>query len=107
MGIGTGTGKGGRRAGAGRKKGEPNKASAEAIAEAAKSGELPRDYMLRVMRDLKASTRRRDAMAIAAAPYFHNRLSSISHTGGDGKGPIEHRHVRDKIEKDVDELLNS
>jgi hypothetical protein len=33
--------------------------------------------MLEVMRDAKADQKRRDAMAIAAAPYLHPKLSTI------------------------------
>jgi hypothetical protein len=45
------------------------------VIEAAKAGgDLPLDYMLRVMRDPNASARRRDEMARAAAPYLHSRL---------------------------------
>lgn len=34
-------------------------------------------YMLRVMRDSNADTKRRDAMATAAAPYVHSKLSAV------------------------------
>ena len=36
-----------------------------------------RPYMLSVMHDLAADHKRRDAMAMAAAPYLHARLSTI------------------------------
>ena len=42
------------------------------------------EYMIRVMRDPKANARRRDAMAAAAAPYVHHRLSSTEHSGPGG-----------------------
>jgi hypothetical protein len=46
--------------------------------EAAKSGgEMPIDYMLRVMRDETAPDSRRDRMARAAAVYLHAKLSAI------------------------------
>ena len=80
--------RGGKRQGAGRKQGAANKATQEAVKVAAKTGELPRDYMLRVMRDPEVEDRRRDAMAIAAAQYLHSKLAAIEHTGKDG-GPIE------------------
>src|SRR5262245_427836 len=35
---------------------------------------MPLDYMLKVMRDPKADKARRDRMAIAAAPYCHERV---------------------------------
>src|SRR5262245_60540122 len=66
--------RGGARPGAGRKKGSLNRATAEARAAAAKSGELPLEYMLRIMRDSKASNTRRDEMARTAAPYLHPKL---------------------------------
>src|SRR5262249_45936042 len=66
--------RGGARPGAGRKKGSLNRATAEARAAAAKTGELPLDYMLRIMRDPKVSNTRRDEMARTAAPYLHPKL---------------------------------
>jgi hypothetical protein len=80
--------RGGARPGAGRKQGVANKATQEAVAEAAATGELPRDYMLRVMRDPDADDRRRDAMAIAAAQYLHSKLAAVEHSGPGG-GPIQ------------------
>src|SRR5262249_8488768 len=41
------------------------------------TGILPLDYMLSVMRDAKAEPKRRDAMAMAAAPYLHPKLSTV------------------------------
>ena len=38
---------------------------------------MPLDYMLSVMRDTAADSKRRDAMAMAAAPYLHPRLTAI------------------------------
>ena len=49
----------------------------EACAAAAASGILPLDYMLSVMRDPAADHKRRDAMAMAAAPYLHPKLTAI------------------------------
>jgi hypothetical protein len=45
------------------------------VAEA--TGILPLDYMLSVMRDPNVEMKRRDAMAIAAAPYLHSKLSTV------------------------------
>lgn len=79
----------------GRQKGTPNKASIERAAEIAASGETPLDYMIRVMRDRSVDHPRRDDMAKAAAPYVHNKLAAVEHTGKDG-GPIETAsHPRD------------
>jgi hypothetical protein len=53
---------------------ENARATAEARAAAAKTGELPLDYMLRIMRDPKPSNTRRDEMARTAAPYLHPKI---------------------------------
>jgi hypothetical protein len=66
----------GRKSG-GRQKGARNRATEEARAAAAATGVLPLDYMLSVMRDPAAEHKRRDAMAMAAAPYLHSRLTAI------------------------------
>lgn len=68
---------GGKRPGAGRKPGSKALATRQAI-EAAGAGELPLEYMLKVMRDPNADDKRRDQMAIAAASYLHPRLSNIT-----------------------------
>ncbi|MDH5667224.1 MAG: hypothetical protein OEY86_04350 [Nitrospira sp.] len=87
--------RGGSRKGAGRKKGVRNKASAAREAAIAASGEVPLDYMLKVMRDEKQPMEVRLEMAKAAAPYCHPKLAAVEHTGkGDGGGVIyEHRIV--------------
>jgi hypothetical protein len=79
---------GGKRAGAGRKPGAVNKATAETRRAIAESGETPLAYMIRIMRDETVEDYRRDDMAKAAAPYSHNRLSSIEHSGG--QRPVKH-----------------
>jgi hypothetical protein len=66
----------GRKTG-GRQKGARNRATAEARAAAEATGILPLDYMLEVMRDAHADPKRRDAMAMAAAPYLHPKLSTV------------------------------
>ena len=72
--------RGGKRAGAGRRKGSRNKATAARQAAISASGETPLDYMIRVMRDDSAPAERRDEMAKAAAPYIHPRLAAIEHS---------------------------
>src|ERR1700730_6497385 len=91
----------------GRKKGTPNKATTAAAirAEVAASGEIPLDYMLRVMRDETAEPARRDAMAKAAAPYVHPSLASVRH-GGDEHNPLRITEVR-RIIVDPRNLGNS
>jgi hypothetical protein len=66
----------GRKTGA-RQKGTRNRATEEARAAAEASGTLPLDYMLSVMRDPAADQKRRDAMAMAAAPYLHPKLTAV------------------------------
>jgi hypothetical protein len=79
---------GGKRPGAGRPKGSLSKITKEAVAKAQAEGYLPLDYMLRVMRDARSAKPRRDAMAMAAAPYLHHKLSAIQMTGPKG-GPVQ------------------
>lgn len=71
--------RGGQRDGAGRKRGIPNRFAKANIEKAEKTGILPVDYMLAVMRNSKAGNDRRDAMARAAAPYLHPRLATVEH----------------------------
>jgi hypothetical protein len=66
----------GRKTG-GRLKGARNRATAEARAAAEATGILPLDYMLSVMRDANAEPKRRDAMAMAAGPYVHPKVSPV------------------------------
>lgn len=73
---------GGARNGAGRKRGGANKISREAYERAKDSGELPLDYLLRVMRDPGADDARRIDCAKAAAPYIHPKRAPVD---GDGK----------------------
>jgi Family of unknown function (DUF5681) len=71
----------------GRPRGSRNKRT-RALLEAAKvGGELPLDYMLRVMRNPNAPAKRRDEMAKAAVPFVHSKLASIENLGSP-KEPI-------------------
>lgn len=80
-------GHGGRRPGAGRKKGETTKRTREIAEKALKRGIAPLEYMLKVMRNPKNEKARRDDMAKAAAPYIHPRLATHE-VMGKGGGPI-------------------
>jgi hypothetical protein len=90
----------GRKTG-GRKKGTPNRRTAEMRAEMAATGELPLDYMLRIMRDPSADEKRRDYMARAAAPYLHAQLQStqVQQLGADGQ-PIGPKIV--EVERQIE-----
>lgn len=72
---------GGKRPGAGRKKGGQNKRTKALLKlvnqKAIEGGITPLEYMLKVMRDRKADLARRDQMAVAAAPFVHPKLSSV------------------------------
>lgn len=72
-------GRGGKRPGAGRKKGSLGKKTVEA--KAAKDGVTPLEYLLKRMRNTKLPHERREQLAIAAAPYCHPRMAAINHTG--------------------------
>ena len=61
----------------GRPLGALNKKTAQKLEEIAKTGELPLDYMLRIMRDPTQDHTRRDEMAKAAASYVHPRLTNV------------------------------
>jgi hypothetical protein len=58
----------------GRPQGSRNKRTRAVLEAAQAGGDLPLAYMLAVMRDPRASPKRRDDMAKAAAPYLHSRL---------------------------------
>ena len=75
--------RGGYRPGAGRpRKGEGRKeVAAEVKAEARRLDMTPLEYMLAVMNDADADPRRRDSMAVSAAPYVHAKKAEA----GDGK----------------------
>ena len=70
----------------GRRKGTPNRRTAEMRAEMAASGEMPLAYMMRIMRDPTTEPHRRDAMAKAAAPYVHPTLAAVAHKHLDAQG---------------------
>lgn len=93
-------GKGGARAGAGRKKGGSNEATGKRVdvaIRALRNGITPLEYMLQVMRNPKASESRRDEMARAAAPFVHPRLSTHEVGGIKGGTPIAHE-VRGSVQ---------
>ena len=76
--------RGGSRPGAGRKQGVPNRRTREMLEQSSAGGELPLQYMLRIMRDGRVSPARRDAMAKAAAQFCHSRLTVAA---GSDEGP--------------------
>lgn len=73
--------RGGKREGAGRKPGTPNKVTQEQREAVAASGLTPLEYMLELMRDSGADESKRLDAAKAAAPYVHPRLAAVEHSG--------------------------
>ena len=72
--------RGGRRPGAGRKKGQVSQQTAirkELQAKAIEAGLTPLDYMLRILRDETQEQSARFNAAKEAAPYVHNRLAAV------------------------------
>jgi len=69
--------KGSARPSAGRKKGTPNKRTAEVVKAVEESGLTPLEYLLSVMRDEANDPRERLNAANMAAPYVHAKLSSV------------------------------
>jgi hypothetical protein len=61
----------------GRTGGTLNKRTQAFLEEIEATGETLLGYMLKVMRDPGASPARRDAMAVAAAPYVHSKLAQV------------------------------
>lgn len=80
--------RGGKREGAGRKAGVPNKRTQEIMDKAEASGLTPLEFMLDVLRDDTEEMEKRMWAAEKAAPYVHAKLASVEHKGDDG-GPLQ------------------
>jgi hypothetical protein len=97
---------GGKRPGAGRPKGAISK-STRALLEASKAGgEMPVEYMLRVMRDPNVWSQRRDKMALAAATYLHAQIRAQSEDGPEDGAEAEatdeaEAETTDKVEAEA------
>lgn len=96
--------KGGKREGAGRKVGVPNKITLErelraanGVESAMKSGVLPLDVMLHRMRGTQPVTDNEFAAAVAAAPYIHPRLSAVAQTAMSDLDKFTDQELRDEI----------
>jgi len=80
--------RGGKRQGAGRKKGSVTQATVyrqEMLAKAASEGLSPLEFMLGVLRNSEAAFNDRFEAAKAAAPYVHPRLAAVEHSGNEEK----------------------
>ena len=76
--------RGGKRPGAGRPPGAISKSTRAILEAVAAGGEMPLEYMLRIMRDPREPAARRDEMAKAAAPYLHPKMQSTAPSVDDG-----------------------
>ena len=74
-------GNGGKREGAGRKPGIPNKVTLKREAELSIGGLMPLDHMLSVLRSEGSSAEEKAWAAEKAAPYCHPRLTAVEHSG--------------------------
>ena len=74
---------GGARPGAGRKASGTNRATREAYERAKDGGELPLDFLLRLMRDENTDEAKRIDCAKAAAPYVHAKRAPIDGEGNE------------------------
>jgi hypothetical protein len=77
--------RGGKRPGAGRPKGAVAKLTATAVARAKSTGELPHEFLLRIVRgesidDRVPTLEQRIAAAVSVAPYFAPRLAAVEQT---------------------------
>lgn len=79
--AGPGSGRGGARPGAGRKKGGRNRLSEESLKTAKQMGVTPLEFLLRVIADDSEDMGRRVDAAKAAAPYVHPRLTAVTVSG--------------------------
>jgi hypothetical protein len=76
--------RGGKRPGAGRPRGAISKSTRAILEAMAAGGEMPLEYMLRIMRDPREPAARRDEMAKAAAPFLHPRMQPTAPSTDDG-----------------------
>lgn len=82
--------RGGKRAGAGRKKGSATRKTREVADRAALEGVTPLEVMLSVMRRHYEAERWGDAAGVArdAAPYMHPRLTTTTLKGSGDDGEV-------------------
>lgn len=95
--------RGGKRQGAGRKAGEPNKRTQEQVEKIEASGLTPLEYMLNILRDKDADAKDRMWAAEKAAPYVHAKLATVTHQGNPDS-PVEHNLKVSARELTDDEL---
>jgi hypothetical protein len=100
--------RGGKREGAGRRKGSKNKNSAVLSIDASLGTKMtPLDFMLHIVRNPKCSRKDRMDMAKAAAPYVHAKLGSLSPPPGGGSGSEPQQYDLTKLTDVELEALDS
>lgn len=93
--------RGGKRPGAGRKKGSVTKATVyrqEMLARAAADGISPLEVMMSAMREAWDAGDKDKAVQVAekAAPYIHAKLAAVQHSG-DADNPVHTRSVIEQV----------
>jgi hypothetical protein len=84
--------RGGARPGAGRKAGGANRVTREAVKKAEAGGEMPLDFLLRIMRNDEADESKRIDCAKAAAQYVHPKLNAI-----DLNAEVDHKIIGEVV----------
>lgn len=85
---------GGKRPGAGRKPSASTTKTREVAERLAKDGGItPLEYVMRVMRDERASKDLRFEAAKAALPYFHPRMPTLLEHSAPGGGAIQFEKI--------------
>jgi hypothetical protein len=77
------------------------------VLEAAEAGgDMPLDFLLRLMRDLRAPITRRLEAAKAAAPFLHPRLNPVDPKPDEPKGvtSLTVRFVHPKANADIEDF---
>jgi hypothetical protein len=91
---------GGKRPGAGRKKGSTTRRTRAIANMLAESGLTPLEFMLKILRDKSMPDGMRFKAAESAAPYIHPRLAAVEHSGSIAQ---THEDALNALEKDGSE----
>lgn len=91
----------------GRAKGTPNKRTLARQSKMALSGLTPLEFMLRVLRNPKATMEERMWAADKAAPYMHPKLASVEHSGPAGNPiKVQVESARDTLHSKIARLAS-
>ena len=89
--------RGGRRSGAGRKRGSLSTRTQEIVAAATREGITPLEFLLEVLRDESKPFGDRYRAAVDGAPYLHPRLAAVDYSGE--IAPCTHEEALAELEK--------